>query len=103
MLNGPNGPVGNFSLIEVAEVQFNYIAQLLKALRSGEATWVCASEAATEAFEQERTIQADKTVWATGCNSWYLDDRGVPMAWPWNFQEYRDRLAAPDQAAYVSG
>jgi cation diffusion facilitator CzcD-associated flavoprotein CzcO len=25
-LNGPNGPVGNFSLIEVAELQFAYIA-----------------------------------------------------------------------------
>ncbi|MGI9579536.1 MAG: flavin-containing monooxygenase, partial [Microthrixaceae bacterium] len=29
MLNGPNGPVGNFSLIEVAERQFAYIEQLL--------------------------------------------------------------------------
>ena len=103
MLNGPNGPVGNFSLIEVAEVQFDYIAQLLEPLRAGEATWVCAGEAATDAFEEERTIQAGNTVWATGCNSWYLDDRGVPMAWPWNFQEYRDRLAAPDPTAYVRG
>ncbi len=62
-----------------------------------------AGEAATDAFEEERTIQAGNTVWATGCNSWYLDDRGVPMAWPWNFQEYRDRLAAPDPTAYVRG
>ena len=103
MLNGPNGPVGNFSLIEVAEVQFDYIAQLLEPLRAGEATWVCASEAATEAFEKERTIQAGNTVWATGCNSWYLDDRGVPMAWPWNFQEYRNRLAHPDLAHFTLG
>jgi len=22
------------------------------------------------------------------------------MAWPWNFQEYRDRLARPDLGAY---
>ena len=29
MLNGPNGPVGNFSLIEVAELQFGYVLQLL--------------------------------------------------------------------------
>ncbi len=29
MLNGPNGPVGNFSLIEVAELQIAYILQLV--------------------------------------------------------------------------
>jgi cation diffusion facilitator CzcD-associated flavoprotein CzcO len=28
MLNGPNGPVGNFSLIDIAEHQWHYIAQL---------------------------------------------------------------------------
>ena len=100
MLNGPNGPVGNFSLIEVAEVQFNYIAQLLDLLRDGRVGSVCVTGDATEVFEEERTIQAGNTVWASGCNSWYLDDRGVPMAWPWNFQEYRDRLARPDLGAY---
>ncbi len=100
MLNGPNGPVGNFSLIEVAEVQFDYIAQLLDLLRDGRTGSHCVTGAATDAFEEERTIQAGNTVWATGCNSWYLDDRGVPMAWPWNFQEYRNRLARPDLAHY---
>ena len=35
MLNGPNGPVGNFSLIEVAELQFAYILQLVERLRAG--------------------------------------------------------------------
>ena len=36
MLNGPNGPVGNFSLIEVAELQFGYIMQLIDRIRGGE-------------------------------------------------------------------
>ena len=35
MLNGPNGPVGNFSLIEVAELQFGYILQLVERVRRG--------------------------------------------------------------------
>ena len=30
MLNGPNGPVGNFSLIEVAELQMGYVLQLIE-------------------------------------------------------------------------
>ena len=36
MLNGPNGPVGNFSLIEVAELQLGYVLQLVEKIRSGE-------------------------------------------------------------------
>ena len=82
MLNGPNGPVGNFSLIEVAELQLAYILQLVELRRSGRCAGVCASHAATERFDAERTEAARNTVWASGCRSWYLDDRGVPAAWP---------------------
>ncbi len=42
MLNGPNGPVGNFSLIDVAELQMGYILELLGAIRSGTATHISA-------------------------------------------------------------
>ncbi|MBC7983465.1 MAG: NAD(P)/FAD-dependent oxidoreductase, partial [Candidatus Obscuribacterales bacterium] len=34
MLNGPSSPVGNFPLIEVAEVQMSYILQLVELLRT---------------------------------------------------------------------
>jgi cation diffusion facilitator CzcD-associated flavoprotein CzcO len=100
LLNGPNGPVGNFSLIDVAERQFDYVLQLVEHLRSGEAQAVCATEEATTALEVARVEAAKKTVWATGCRSWYLDDRGVPSAWPWSFQRFRDEMAKPDFRAY---
>ena len=35
MLNGPNGPVGNFSLIEVAELQLAYMLQLMDRIHAG--------------------------------------------------------------------
>ena len=54
MLNGPNGPIGNFSLIEVAELQFAFILQLVERLRSGECRLVSATARATEAFEATR-------------------------------------------------
>jgi cation diffusion facilitator CzcD-associated flavoprotein CzcO len=100
MLNGPNGPVGNFSLIEVAELQFAYIMQLVGRLRSGECAEVSPRREATDEFEEERVAAAQKTVWVTGCNSWYLDDRGIPASWPWPFSRFRDEMAAPDLAAY---
>jgi cation diffusion facilitator CzcD-associated flavoprotein CzcO len=100
MLNGPNGPVGNFSLIEVAELQFAYVLQLVELIRSGRCREVSASAAATEQFEAERVVAARKTVWMTGCRSWYLDDRGIPAAWPWSFDRFRQAMAAPDLADY---
>ena len=48
-----------------------------------------------ESFDAERTEAARKTVWMTGCNSWYLDDRGIPATWPWTFDRFSDEMAAP--------
>jgi cation diffusion facilitator CzcD-associated flavoprotein CzcO len=100
LLNGPNGPVGNFSLIEVAELQLGYVLQLMDRLRSGEAREIHASRAATEAFEAERLEASQHTIWATGCRSWYLDDRGVPAVWPFRFTRFREEMAGPDLTAY---
>jgi cation diffusion facilitator CzcD-associated flavoprotein CzcO len=101
MLNGPNGPVGNFSLIEVAELQFAYIMQLVDQVRSGRCREVSASHAASVRFDEDRVEAAKHTIWAAGgCSSWYLDDRGIPAAWPWTFDRFREEMAAPDLADY---
>jgi len=95
MLNGPNGPVGNFSLIEVAEIQFAYVLQLVERLQRGACREISASRAAMEEFEAARTEAARKTVWVTGCRSWYLDDRGIPAVWPWSFERFRTEMREP--------
>jgi cation diffusion facilitator CzcD-associated flavoprotein CzcO len=100
MLNGPNGPVGNFSLIEVAELQIGYIQQLVAQIRAGRCREISPSEAATAAFDAARVEAAKNTVWMTGCRSWYLDDRGIPAVWPWTFDRFREQMAAPDLTAY---
>ncbi|HUI48406.1 MAG TPA: NAD(P)/FAD-dependent oxidoreductase [Acidimicrobiia bacterium] len=100
MLNGPNGPVGNFSLIEVAELQLRYIVQLVDRLRAGECDEICATRDALTAFEDAREQAARHTVWVTGCRSWYLDDRGLPAVWPWPFPRFRKEMEAPDLRAY---
>ena len=100
MLNGPNGPVGNFSLIEVAELQFAYILQLVDLIRSGRCREVSAAEAATLEFDAARVEAAKTTIWSTGCNSWYLDDRGIPATWPWTFDRFREEMITPRLEAY---
>jgi cation diffusion facilitator CzcD-associated flavoprotein CzcO len=100
MLNGPNGPVGNFSLIEVAELQFAYVMQLIERLRNGECQEISATREAMDAFEAVRTEAAKKTVWVTGCRSWYLDDRGIPATWPWSFARFREEMREPALANF---
>ncbi len=95
MLNGPNGPVGNFSLIDVAEMQFSYIMQLVEQVRSGACREVSVSHQAMEHFDAERKEATKKTIWMSGCNSWYLDAQGVPAVWPWTFDRLQEELAAP--------
>ena len=50
MLMGPQSPVGNFSLIDVAEIQFAYIVQLLDRLASDADAVVAPTHAATRRF-----------------------------------------------------
>ncbi len=100
MLNGPNGPVGNFSLIEVAELQIGYIMQLVDRIRSGDSHEISASPEAMARFESQRTEAAKGTIWATGCRSWYLDDRGIPAVWPWRFSQFRAEMERPDWDDY---
>jgi len=99
LLNGPNGPVGNFSLIDVAELQLGYTIQLLGLLRAGAEAIEPTGEAA-QAFEEARVEATKNTVWVTGCRSWYLDDRGIPAAWPWSIDHFRQVMAAPDLSQY---
>ena len=100
MLNGPNGPVGNFSLIRIAEQQLQYILQLMEKLRNGECRAISPRQSAAEEFEKARTAAARKSIWATGCKSWYLDKHGVPASWPWSSSRFDEEMAAPKFDAY---
>ncbi|HVM95970.1 MAG TPA: NAD(P)/FAD-dependent oxidoreductase [Candidatus Acidoferrales bacterium] len=95
MLNGPNAPVGNFSLIEVAELQFSYILQLIDQARGGGCKELSASHDAMDRFDRERREAAKSTIWNSGCKSWYLDESGLPTAWPWTFDRFREEMSRP--------
>lgn len=100
LLNGPNGPVGNFSLIDVAECQVDYILQLLDRLGPDGRLGISATAEATERLEARRVEAARSTIWMSGCRSWYLDARGIPATWPWTFDDFRRAMAAPELGDY---
>ena len=100
MLNGPNAPVGNFSLIEIAEHQWHYIERLIALVETGACQQVSVTQESFEGFEKARIAAAKKTVFATGCDSWYLDAEGVPATWPWTRAQFKAEMAAPKLDAF---
>lgn len=100
LLNGPTGPVGNFTLIDIAEAQWNYIDQLIDLLRDGSFSEVSPKMAALELYEARREEAAKHTVFASGCKSWYLNAKGVPQVWPWSYAYFEEVMAKPDLADY---
>ncbi len=100
MLNGPTGPVGNFSLIDIAERQWNYIEHLLAHIEAGKCRQVELKEDAMRAYDHRRIAAARKTIFGSGCSSWYLDATGVPASWPWSYDAFAEQTAAPKNEDY---
>jgi hypothetical protein len=100
MLNGPNGPVGNFSLILIAESQVDYILKLIARIRAGACRALAPSAEATRRFNAEIRDAMKHTVWVSGCRSWYLDKNGTPVTWPWSFERFKDDMREPRWAEY---
>ncbi|MGD9598440.1 MAG: flavin-containing monooxygenase [Steroidobacteraceae bacterium] len=100
MLNGPTGPVGNFSLIDIAERQWGYIGQLIAGIESGKCRMMDLKEATMRDYDARRIAAAKRTIFGSGCKSWYLDATGVPSSWPWSYDSFAEQTAAPKIAEY---
>ena len=95
MLMGPHSPVGNVSLVAIAETQADYIVRWIAMLGDGRARPASPRSDVTDAFNEEMRAALPQTVWTTGCKSWYLDADGVPSLWPWSPAAHREMLAEP--------
>jgi cation diffusion facilitator CzcD-associated flavoprotein CzcO len=101
MLMGPHSPIGNQSLIAVAETQADYVMHWIRELRRGSVASASPTEQATASFNAELRDAMPATVFATGCHSWYLDKDGVPELWPWTPARHRAILAEPRPQDYL--
>jgi cation diffusion facilitator CzcD-associated flavoprotein CzcO len=100
MLVGPNSPIGNISLIDVSEVQAEYIMKCVRLLREGRVASLAPKPEATQAFHGRLLEAMKNTVWVTGCNSWYLDADGVPNTWPWTASRFHKEMRRPRLADF---
>jgi cation diffusion facilitator CzcD-associated flavoprotein CzcO len=95
MLNGPTAPVGNFSLIDVAEHQVDYILQLVSLVRTGTYREISVTPDAMEDYEARRLEASKQTIFASGCKSWYIGSDGLPSIWPWTYDHFTEEMVKP--------
>jgi cation diffusion facilitator CzcD-associated flavoprotein CzcO len=92
MLQGPHSPTGNQSLIETAEAQSHFIRQAIEVIRDRQVS-LAPTAAATDRFNDAMAREMPKTAWTSGCDSWYLDDSGLPTLWPFLAPQHRTALS----------
>ena len=95
MMCGPNSSIGNMSVIDVSETQASYIMRCLEKILAAEEMALVPTRKATEAFHRGLLEAMEGTVWVTGCNSWYLDEDGVPTLWPWSARRFHQEMRKP--------
>jgi cation diffusion facilitator CzcD-associated flavoprotein CzcO len=100
MAMGPNSPINISSMFNVAETQIDYILKLIQKWRRGEIGAVAPTAAAGARFEHEVREALPGTVWASGCDSWYIGRDGQPEIWPWMPSRHRAALREPALSDY---
>jgi cation diffusion facilitator CzcD-associated flavoprotein CzcO len=96
MLMGPHSPIGNQSLVPIAEDQADYAIWWIKQLRDGVVRAAAPTEAATKEYNESMKSAMPQTIWVTGCNSWYLGKDGLPELFPWTPETHHELLRQPE-------
>jgi cation diffusion facilitator CzcD-associated flavoprotein CzcO len=83
MLVGPNTGLGHNSMVFMIEAQVHHVVQCLAEMEARGAVSAEVRPAAQRRFNEGLQRRLGRTVWASGCKSWYLDARGRNTTlWP---------------------
>ena len=104
MLLGPNTGLGHSSMVYMIESQINHVIDALRVMRERGAGVAEVRPEAQAAYNREVDARMGRTVWSTGCSSWYLDATGRnPVLWPdWTWR-FRRRARRFDPADHLLG
>ena len=100
VLIGPNSPITNLSLIDIADIGVDYVMKCLEKIESGEIKTMAPKTTAATEFGEALMTSFDDTIWVTGCSSWYFDGSSVPQTWPWTPAHFRETLKEPKWEHY---
>lgn len=83
MLYGPNTNLSHSSIVFMLESQIHYVLLCLRQLKAEKAAFMEVKPARQRAFVDGLQARLAKSVWATGCTSWYTTASGKNVAnWP---------------------
>jgi cation diffusion facilitator CzcD-associated flavoprotein CzcO len=93
VLYGPNTNLGHNSIIVMIEAQVGWVLQAVRELRRRRLRWMDVRPEIAAAFDAWVQRRTRGTVFAAGCHSWYLTDRGRnTQNWPASTLTFRRRL-----------
>ncbi|MFW5925081.1 MAG: flavin-containing monooxygenase [Myxococcota bacterium] len=89
LLMGPNTGLGHNSMVFMIEAQVDYVMRTLRLLDRRGARLADVRSRAQREFNERLQPRLARSVWASGCQSWYLDDHGKNSTlWPGFTFEY---------------
>ena len=101
MIPGPNTGLGHSSMVFMIEAQIAHVMKLLRLMRSRGLRYVDVRPEAQARYNAGLQRRLGRTVWASGCNSWYQTASGKNTTlWPGFTFEFRLRTARLDPRDY---
>ena len=92
LLVGPNTGLGHNSMVFMIESHVNYVMSALRFLREKRAASLDVKPEVQTAFNDKLQHRMKRTVWSSGCRSWYLDANGRNTTlWPGFTFDFRRR------------
>ena len=101
MLYGPNTNLGGNSIIYMLEGQIGYVLGAIQAIQAERLAWLDVRPDVQDAFSSWVQSASRRSVWETGCHSWYTTASGRNTNnWPDHTFMYRYQVRRFDLAAY---
>jgi len=89
LLVGPNTGLGHNSIVFMIEAQVHFVMKALAKVERKKARSIEVKSDCQQRFARFLKRRLARTVWSSGCKSWYLDARGQNFAlWPGFSAEY---------------
>jgi cation diffusion facilitator CzcD-associated flavoprotein CzcO len=82
LLMGPNTGLGHNSMVFMIEAQARYTMQAIQTLRRKNLAFMDVRESVQHACSKRIQAKLQKSVWNSGCQSWYLRDGHNATIWP---------------------
>ncbi|RYF55592.1 MAG: 4-hydroxyacetophenone monooxygenase, partial [Cytophagaceae bacterium] len=102
-LLGPNTGLGHTSVVHMIESQITYLLNYVQQLEQvGDDAFLDVKPEAQRTHNEQLQQQMTGTVWASGCQSWYMNQRGQNTTlWPDLTVTYRKATRRVNMADYV--